>query len=62
MGGGKGAKRGASYTVLHDGVTARNEPILSDDAPAEGLFVLIQTTICCQKDLEIFIINASRKL
>ena len=37
MGSGKGAKRGASYTVLHDGITARNEPTLSDDAPAEGL-------------------------
>jgi superfamily II DNA helicase RecQ len=62
-GGGRGGKRGASYAVLHgqkrgtrsginDAITVRDEPSLSDDAPAEGLFVFIQTTICRRRVLE----------
>lgn len=56
-GRGRGAKKGADYAVLHgqrrgtragvsDEVSFKDEPLLSDDAPAEGLYVLIQTTIC----------------
>ena len=74
MGRGRGSKRGTSYAILHgqkrgarggahDTVTIRDEPALSDDAPAEGLFVLIQTTVCHRKVLEKIFANApSRKL
>jgi hypothetical protein len=66
---GRGGKRGASYTVLHgqkcgartgvhDAVTIRDEPPLSDEAPVEGLFVFIQTTVCRQKVLEKVFENA----
>jgi hypothetical protein len=68
-GSGRGGKRGASYAVLHgqkrgtrtgahDAVTIRDEPPLSDEAPAEGLFVFIQTTICRRKVLEKIFKNA----
>jgi hypothetical protein len=66
---GRGGKRGASYAVLHgqkrgartgvhDAVTIRDEPPLSDEAPAEGLFVFIQTTVCRRKVLEKVFENA----
>ena len=56
-GGGRGGKRGTSYAILHgqkrgtctgthDTVTIQNEPPLSDETPAEGLFVFVQTTVC----------------
>jgi hypothetical protein len=68
-GSGRGAKRGASYAVLHgqkrgtrsgthDTVTVQDEPPLSDEAPAEGLFVFIQTTVCRRRVLEKIFKNA----
>jgi len=61
--GARVGKRGAGYAVIHgqkrgtrsgahDTVTIRDEPPLSDEAPAEGLFVFIQTTVCRRKVLE----------
>lgn len=56
-GGGGRDKKGADYAVLHgqkrgmcggahDAVTVRDEPQLTESVPAEGLLVLIQTTVC----------------
>lgn len=56
-GGGERGKKGADYAVLHgqkcgmcsgahDKVNICDEPPLLEDAPAEGLYVLVQTTIC----------------
>jgi hypothetical protein len=52
-----GAKHGAAYAILHgqkrgtrsgahDTILVAEEPPISDDAPGEGLYVFIQTTVC----------------
>ena len=52
-----GAKQGTEYAILHgqkrgmrsgthDVILVVDEPPISDDAPAEGLYVFIQTTVC----------------